>query len=99
MTALLWGSLFAYLLALTASLLHRSLSFEKAIEHMLKGMYLMVYANAILLLAYSIINGVDAVDTAGYVVAAAKSIAFPVPLVPLIIFLVSMFISFTTGTS
>ncbi len=32
-------------------------------------------------------------------VAAAKSIAFPATLVPLVIFLVSMFISFTTGTS
>ena len=98
-TALLWGSFAAYLLALTASLLYRSLSFEKAMEYTLKGMYLMVYANAILLLAWSIKSGVDAVGTADYVVAAAKSIAFPAALVPLVIFLVSMFISFTTGTS
>ncbi len=98
-TALLWGSFAAYLLALAASLLYRSLSFEKAMEYTLKGMYLMVYANAILLLAWSIKSGVDAVGTAGYVVSLARSIAFPAALVPLVIFLVSMFISFTTGTS
>jgi len=49
-------------------------------EYTLKGVYLMVYANAILLLAQSIRSCVDAVGAAGYVVAAAKSIAFLVPL-------------------
>jgi len=98
-TALLWGSFAAYILALAASLFYKSLSFEKAMEYTLKGMYLMVYANAILLLAWSIKSGVDAVGTASYVVGLAKSIAFPALLVPLVVFLVSMFISFTTGTS
>ncbi len=98
-TALLWGSFIAYVFVLAMALAYRSLSFSESMEYTVKGMYLMVYANAILLLAWSIKSAVDAVGTADYVVNAAVSAQLPVVLVPLIIFLVSMFISFTTGTS
>ncbi len=98
-TALLWGSFIAYVFVLAMTLAYRSLSFSESMEYTVKGMYLMVYANAILLLAWSIKSAVDAVGTADYVVNAAISAQLPVVLVPLIIFLVSMFISFTTGTS
>lgn len=98
-TALLWGSFTAYLFTLAMALLYRSLSFSESMEYTIKGMYLMVYANAILLLAWSLKSAVDAVGTADYVINAAVSAQLPVLLVPLIIFLVAMFISFTTGTS
>ncbi len=98
-TALLWGSFVAYLIVLAGALLSRALSFSESMEYTIKGMYLMVYANAILLLAWSIKSAVDAVGTAEYVVGAAKAAQVSPLIVPLIIFLVSMFISFTTGTS
>ncbi len=98
-TALLWGSFTAYLFALAMALLYKSLSFSESMEYTIKGMYLMVYANAILLLAWTIKSAVDAVGTADYVVGAAVSAQVPALIVPLIIFLTAMFISFTTGTS
>ncbi len=98
-TALLWGSFTAYLFALAMALLYKSLSFSESMEYTVKGMYLMVYANAILLLAWTIKSAVDAVGTADYVVGAAVSAKVPALIVPLIIFLTAMFISFTTGTS
>ncbi len=98
-TALLWGSFAAYLVALTGALVSRSLSFAKAMEYTVKGMYLMVFANAILLLAWSIKSATDAVGTADFVVHAAVGAGVPAMIVPFVIFLVCMFISFTTGTS
>lgn len=98
-TALLWGSFVAYIFTLVAVLVSKVLDFNKSMEYTIKGMYLMVYANTILLLAWSIKSAVDAVGTADYVVNLALSVKFPALLVPLIVFLVSMFISFTTGTS
>ena len=98
-TALLWGSFTAYLIALVGGLVSRSLSIAKAMEYTVKGMYLMVFANAILLLAWSIKSATDAVGTADFVVYAATAGGVPALVVPLVIFLVSMFISFTTGTS
>ncbi len=98
-TALLWGSFAAYLVALTGALASRALSFSKAMEYTVKGMYLMVFANAILLLAWSIKSATDAVGTADFVVHAAVGAGVPAMIVPLVIFLVCMFISFTTGTS
>ena len=98
-TALLWGSFTAYLIALVGALASRSLTITKAMEYTIKGMYLMVLANAILLLAWSIKSATDAVGTADFVVYSATAGGVPVLTVPLIIFLVSMFIAFTTGTS
>ncbi|BAA81554.1 probable Na(+)/H(+) antiporter [Aeropyrum pernix K1] len=98
-TALLWGSFAAYLVALAGALATRSLSFSTAMEYTVKGMYLMVYANAILLLAWSIKSAADAVGTAEYVVHLATAAGVSPLLVPPIIFLSAMFISFTTGTS
>ena len=98
-TALLWGSFAAYLTALALALAYRSLDFDRAMEYTVRGMYLMVYANAILVLAWSIKAAVDSVGTAAYVVHLAVERQLPATLVPLIVFLASMFISFTTGTS
>ena len=98
-TALLWGSFAAYLVALAGALATRSLGFAAAMEYTVKGMYLMVYANAILLLAWSIRTATDAVGTADYVVHLATAAGVYPPLVPLVVFAASMFVSFTTGTS
>ncbi|MCS7100021.1 MAG: Na+/H+ antiporter NhaC family protein [Sulfolobales archaeon] len=98
-TALLWGSFAGYLVALAGVLLLRVLSFTKAMEYTVKGMYTMLYANAILLHAWSIKTATDTVGTADYVVNHAVAVGIPAYAAPLIIFLVSMFVSYTTGTS
>jgi len=91
------GSFAAYLVALAGALAARSLSFQHAMEYTVKGMYLMVFANAILLLAWSIKSAADAVGTAEYVVHLATTAGVSPLLVPPLIFLASMFISFTTA--
>jgi Na+/H+ antiporter NhaC len=98
-TALLWGSFTGFLIAFAGALYSRVLTFRKAMEYTLKGMYLMVYANAILVLAWTIKTATQSLGTADYVVTQAVSANVPALLVPLIIFLISMFISYTTGTS
>lgn len=96
--ALLWGSFAAYLFTLSSAVLSGSLGFRESIRGTVKGMYLMVYANAILVLAWSIKSATDSIGTARYVVYHALSL-IPPTLIPLLIFAVAMFISYTTGTS
>jgi len=98
-TALFWAGMATYFTALVGSLATRSLSFSQAMDYTIKGMYLMVYPNAILLHAWCLKSATDAVGTPDYVVHGAAVAGLPVLLVPLVIFLVSMFVSFTTGTA
>ena len=97
--ALLWGSFAMVVVAFALVLATKQMTIEEAEEAMVRGMKQMVIANTILLLAWSIKSATDAVGTAPYVVELAKSAGISGGWVPLIIFLISMFISFTTGTS
>lgn len=97
--ALLLASFTAYILTLAWVLAERVLSLAEAMKWTIRGMYLMVYANAILLHAWCIKTATDTIGTANFVVQAAVAAGVPVLLVPLVIFLASMFISYTTGTS
>ncbi len=97
--ALLWAGMATYFITFAWLLLGRVMSFKDVMRNTFKGMYLMVLPNAILLHAWSIKSATDAVGTAEYVVHGAVVIGLSALLVPLIIYLASMFISFTTGTS
>lgn len=97
--ALLLASFSAYMLTLAWILADRAMSLAEAMKWTVRGMYLMVFANAILLHAWSIKTATDLVGTADFVVHSALAAGVPVVLVPLMIFLASMFISYTTGTS
>ncbi|RLG76637.1 MAG: Na+/H+ antiporter NhaC family protein [Thermoprotei archaeon] len=98
-TALLWGSFGAYIFAAATVLVTRSMEFSEIMDSTIRGMYLMVYANAILVLAWSIKSAAEAVGTAEYVVGLATAAGVPAMIVPAIVFLAACFISFTTGTS
>jgi Na+/H+ antiporter NhaC len=98
-TALLWGSFTMVLGALLLIALGRQMDFGEMELAIVQGMKQMMFAMAILVLAWSIKSAADAVGTADYVVGLAKSIGVTGGIVPLIVFLVAMFISFTTGTS
>ncbi|WP_258083591.1 Na+/H+ antiporter NhaC family protein [Thermococcus thermotolerans] len=97
--ALLWGSFAMVVVALFLVLVTRQMTVEEAEDAIVRGMKQMVIANTILLLAWSIKSATDAVGTAPYIVDLAKSAGVTGSWVPLIVFLISMFISFTTGTS
>jgi NhaC family Na+:H+ antiporter len=98
-TALLWGSIAGYFTASLLALATKTMGFRTLMEYTVKGMYLMVYANSILLLAWSLKTATEAVGTAEYVVATATAAGIPALVVPAVVFAASTFISFTTGTS
>jgi len=98
-TALLWGSFSMVLVGLVLILGRRQMTVEETETAIVQGMKQMMMASAILVLAWSIKSATSAVGTADYVVNLATSANIPAGIVPMIVFLVAMFISFTTGTS
>jgi len=97
--ALFWGSFAMVVVAFILVLATRQMTIEEAEEAIIRGMKQMIIANTILLLAWSIKSATDAVGTAPYIVHIAKNAGVSGSWIPLIVFLISMFISFTTGTS
>ncbi|MEM0026277.1 MAG: Na+/H+ antiporter NhaC family protein [Zestosphaera sp.] len=97
--ALFWAGMATYLVTFAWVLLGRIMSFGEVMKQTIRGMYLMVLPNTILLHAWCIKSATDAVGTAEYVIHGAVTVGLSAFLVPLIIYMVSMFISFTTGTS
>ncbi|NJF24929.1 Na+/H+ antiporter NhaC family protein [Thermococcus sp. Bubb.Bath] len=97
--SLLWGSFAMVVVAFTLVLAMKKMTIEEAEDALVRGMKQMIIANTILLLAWSIKSATDAVGTAPYVVNLAKSAGVSGNWIPLIVFLIAMFISFTTGTS
>ncbi|MCC6033524.1 MAG: Na+/H+ antiporter NhaC family protein [Desulfurococcaceae archaeon] len=97
--ALFWAGMATYFVTFAWVLLGRLMSFSEVMKQTVRGMYLMVLPNTILLHAWCIKSATDAVGTAEYVIHGAVVAGLSVFLVPLIIYLASMFISFTTGTS
>ncbi|ABM81167.1 Na+/H+ antiporter NhaC family protein [Hyperthermus butylicus] len=98
-TALLWGSFAGYIAAAALILATGTLSLSRLMEYTVRGMYLMVLANTILLLAWSLKSAADAVGTADYIVSTVAAAGVHPFLIPPLIFAASAFISFTTGTS
>ncbi|AEC51423.1 hypothetical protein PNA2_0506 [Pyrococcus sp. NA2] len=98
-TSLLWGSFAMVIVALALILGTRTMTVEEAETAIIQGMKQMMMATVILVLAWSIKSATEAVGTADYVVGLAQSAKVPAGIIPLIIFLTAMFISFTTGTS
>jgi len=96
--ALLWGSFAMVAVAFFLVVGMRIMTVEEAETAIIQGMKQMIIANTILLLAWSIKSATDAVGTADYVVGIASG-KLPPGIVPLVVFFISMFISFTTGTS
>ncbi|BAA31011.1 Na+/H+ antiporter NhaC family protein [Pyrococcus horikoshii] len=98
-TSLLWGSFAMVAVALTLVLATKTMTVEETESAIIQGMKQMMMATVILVLAWSIKSATEAVGTAEYVVGLAQRANVPGGIIPLIIFLTAMFISFTTGTS
>lgn len=97
--ALFWAGMATYFITFAWIVLRRIMSFKEVMKQTVRGMYLMVLPNTILLHAWCIKSATDAVGTADYTIHGAVAVGLSALLVPLIIYLVSMFVSFTTGTS
>lgn len=96
--ALVWGSFGMVVVAMALVIGMKVMSLKEVEETVVAGMKQMHFAMMILILAWSIKRACDAVGTADYVVSVASNVLSP-GLVPLVVFLVAAFISFTTGTS
>lgn len=99
-TALLWGSFAMVVVASIMLLGRRKMTVEEWEDTVIKGMKQMLFANTILVLAWSLGTAAESVGTGDYVISLATSSGTNLgPWMPLIMFLSAMFVAFTTGTS
>lgn len=98
MLALLWGTVGASIIAMVLYGLQRTANLSEMMDAFINGTKTMVLANLILLSAWSISEICNQVGTADFMVAMVKDIISPWSL-PIILFLISALIAFSTGTS
>ena len=96
--ALLWGSFSGCLAAALLALSRRLLSLQETMGSWVNGIRSMLMAIIILVLAWCIGKVCAELQTADYLVHSLSGVLSP-NLLPLIIFLLAMGISFSTGTS
>ncbi|MEN3008593.1 Na+/H+ antiporter NhaC family protein [Pseudothermotoga sp.] len=97
-TALLWGAFAMSLVGIIIALSFKLMNIAEAVKTFLEGFKLMLLACAILVLAWSIGTVTKDMKLADYVVSlVGEDVSFA--LVPAVVFLIGMFISFSTGTS
>lgn len=95
--ALTWGAFAMSTVGIILAIIQGA-SFQKIEETLLGGISTMLPALIIIVLAWSIGTVTDVLGTADFVVNMTESWMTPA-LLPFIIFIISMFISFATGTS
>jgi len=98
MISILWATIFAWFVALFMYLAQRLGSIGQMMDSFMDGAKMMLYANLILVSAWSIKAICDELGTAPFIVGATAGILSPVVL-PLATFVISCIISFCTGTS
>ena len=97
-TALLWGSLIGVLTAFTLTIIQRILSLEETVQAWYEGVKFMIFAIIVLILAWSLAQTTEILQTANYLVSVLGEF-LPVPMIPTVIFLLSAATAFATGTS
>ena len=95
---LMWASFIGSGVAALLVLSQRILSLRNTVDAWVSGAKSMFFAMLILILAWSIGSICDDLNTADYVVHVSKGVLKP-HLIPLVAFLISAFIGFSTGTS
>jgi Na+/H+ antiporter NhaC len=96
--ALLLGSFSMMLAGIAISFVSRIMTLGESIKTVLDGMKLMLMACVVLVLAWSLAAVTSEMELASFVTNTLGD-AIPFSLVPLSLFLLSMLISFSTGTS
>jgi Na+/H+ antiporter NhaC len=98
-SALLWASLLGLLFAIVMTLSQRIMSLSNVMETVIFGIKTMMSAVAILVLAWSLAEITEAMNTAGYIKSFFNDDFNQVWLLPAITFLLSAVIAFSTGSS
>jgi len=96
--ALLWGAFAMCAVGMLEALGRRIMTLKETMETLLDGMKLMLLACGILVLAWSLGGVTGDMKLADYIVSVIGG-RIPFGIVPLLIFLTGMFISFSTGTA
>lgn len=96
--ALLWASLTGVFLAILLTVSHRIMRLESTISTMITGFKTMLPALLILTLAWSLAATTKELHTATYLTSALKDSINPY-LMPMIVFVLSASIAFSTGSS
>ncbi|MGM0485009.1 MAG: Na+/H+ antiporter NhaC family protein, partial [Candidatus Krumholzibacteriota bacterium] len=97
-TALLWGSFSGCIVAAVLALSRRMLSLRETMDALVGGIKSMMPAMLILVLAWSIGMICSELHTADYLVHTLSE-SLSVKLLPLLVFILAVGISFSTGTS
>jgi Na+/H+ antiporter NhaC len=95
--ALTWAAFAMSVVGIVLAIIQK-LSFKEIEETVMGGIRTMLPALVIMILAWSIGAVTDSLGTADYVVAATESWMSPA-LLPFLVFIICMFIAFSTGTS
>ena len=96
--ALLWASMVGTIVAIFTTVINGTFKVNKAIDAWVEGAQSMVLAIGILLLAWSLGAVCVKLNTANYVISILGDGVSP-ELFPTLVFLVSAFVSFASGTS
>lgn len=96
--ALLWGAFAMTITGIVMSLGQRIMDLKETMDTFLEGLKLMLLACAILVLAWSLGTVTGDMKLADYIITLIGG-SLPYWLLPIVIFLFGMFISFSTGTS
>lgn len=96
--ALLWSSLTGLAVAIILSISTRSLTISESVESMMSGFKTMLTAILILTLAWSLAGVTEHLETANFLKTLWSDGMTPV-LIPLITFVLSALVSFSTGSS
>lgn len=97
-TALLWSSSIGVLVAIVLSLITKTLNATQSIEALLTGFKTMLPTMIILLLAWSLAETTQMLQTSDFLINLFIGVV-SVKWIPLITFILSALISFSTGTS
>ncbi len=97
-TSVLVSVIIAILVAIVLYSTQRMFSLKEIVNLTLKGMSEMLPLAIILILAFAISNVCAELETGNYVASIAERVLSP-ELIPLVVFIVSAFIAFSTGTS
>ena len=96
--SLMWGSLLGMVTAATLTLAQRIMTLEEVVNSWYQGMRAMIYAIIILVLAWALGGITDILETANFLVSILGD-AFPVELLPVLVFILAAGTAFATGSS
>ncbi|MTI68865.1 MAG: Na+/H+ antiporter NhaC family protein [Firmicutes bacterium] len=95
---LIWGAIVASVVAMILAISQKILNLEEAFEAWIEGSKSLVITCIILVLAWSLGSVTEAVGTADFLVGVVSE-SVPAGLLPILVFIISCIVAFSTGTS